>query len=124
MKIVAAGSATTADSDFGVARYNSDGNLDTTLNPGGLLPPNTEGMVTSEISGSDSGYAVALQSDGKIIVVGYNGNTDFVVTRYNTDGSLDTATFNPTGAFGGPPNSPGMVTTSVGTFDYGYAVAI
>jgi len=112
-KIVVAG---TADWDFGVVRYNSDGSLDTTFD--------SDGMVTTEISGNDQGYAVAIQDDGKIVVAGYSGNTDFAVVRYNTDGSLDTVTFNPTGAFGGPPNSPGMVTTVIGDYDYGYAVAI
>jgi uncharacterized delta-60 repeat protein len=120
-KIVVAG---TANQDFGVARYNWDGSPDTTFNPGGALPPYTEGVVTTDISGFDQCYAVAIQSDGKIVAVGYSGLTDFAVVRYNTDGSLDTTTFNPTGSFGGPPNSPGMVTTEVGTYDYGYAVAI
>jgi uncharacterized delta-60 repeat protein len=116
VKIVAAGNAAMADSDFGVVRYNSDGSLDTSFD--------TDGKVTTDISTSDQGYAVAIQSDDKIVVAGYNANADFAVARYNSDGSLDTATFNPTGGFGGPPNSPGMVTTAVGTYDYGHAVTI
>ncbi len=56
----------------------------------------TAGMVTSDINRStDIANAVAVQADGKLIVVGetYKNNDfsgeDFVVTRYNTDGTLD-----------------------------------
>ena len=37
---------------------------------------------------------MALQADGKIVVVGdseYNGDTDLFVLRYNEDGTLDTS---------------------------------
>jgi uncharacterized delta-60 repeat protein len=54
------------------------------------------GMVTTDINRStDIANAVAVQPDGKLIVVGetYKNNDfsgeDFVVTRYNTDGTLD-----------------------------------
>ncbi|MBK8092252.1 MAG: hypothetical protein IPK32_09820 [Verrucomicrobiaceae bacterium] len=56
-------------------------------------------MITAIGSGDDRGHAVALQSDGKMIVAGYNhngSNNDFAVVRYNTDGTLDT-TFGATG---------------------------
>ena len=50
------------------------------------------------------GYAIAIQSDGKIVVAGraYNAGDDFAVVRYNTDGSLDTSF-----------DSDGKVTTAV-----------
>ncbi len=77
--------------DFAVTRYNSDGSLDNTF--GG------DGKVTTDIindvwgGGSDEAYDVAVQSDGKIVVVGTtssgDGNDYFAVVRYNTDGSLD-----------------------------------
>ena len=54
-------------------------------------------MVMTDISRStDIANAVAVQADGKLVVVGqtYKNNDfsgeDFVVTRYNTDGTLDT----------------------------------
>jgi len=57
----------------------------------------TAGMVTTDISRStDIANAVAVQADGKLVVIGqtYKNNDfsgeDFVVTRYNTDGTLDT----------------------------------
>src|SRR6266705_4905865 len=56
----------------------------------------TAGMVTTDINRStDIAQAVAVQADGKLVVVGqtYKQNDfsdeDFVVTRYNTDGTLD-----------------------------------
>ena len=118
-KIVAAGLAGNAVTnvwDVALLRYNTDGTLD--LPFGGT---NT-GMVITDI-GSSSNYAnaVALQADGKIVVAGNafanpSANTsDIAVLRYNADGSLDTAGF-------GSPN--GYVTTSVGAFDNGYAVAV
>src|SRR5436305_10735635 len=57
----------------------------------------TGGMVTTDIDHStDIANAVAIQADGKLVVVGQTyknndySNEDFVVTRYNTDGTLDT----------------------------------
>ena len=45
-------------------------------------------------TGSDVGQAIALQSDGKIVVAGvaHNGvNNDLAIVRYNDDGTLDTS---------------------------------
>ncbi len=105
-KIVVAGSN---DSDFAVMRYNSNGSLDSTFG--------VNGISTTDV-GSDVGYDVAVQSDGKIVVAGYTfrdgQGIDFAVLRYNADGSLD-ATF----------DSDGILTTDFGTpFDYGKCVAI
>jgi uncharacterized delta-60 repeat protein len=65
-----------------------DGDLDPTFGTGG--------MVTTDLGRStDIANAVAVQADGKLVVVGqtYKNNDytgeDFVVTRYNTDGTLD-----------------------------------
>jgi uncharacterized delta-60 repeat protein len=67
----------------------TDGDLDPTFGAGG--------MVMTDLSRStDLANAVAVQSDGKLVVVGeaYKQNDfsgeDFVVTRYNPDGTLDT----------------------------------
>ena len=79
-KLIAVG---TSSNDFAVARYNTDGLLDTTFT--------SNGKVITDIgsSTSDRANAVAIQSDGKIIVAGTSGQ-DFALVRYNTDGSLDT----------------------------------
>ena len=82
-KIVAAGF--TYSDDIAVARYNSDGSLDTSFGTGGKV-------VTNWGSLNDYAYAVAVQSDGKIVVGGYantNGTFDFAMSRYNSNGTLD-----------------------------------
>ena len=98
-KIIIIGSTTNATDDIGMARFNSNGTLDSTFGSGG--------KVTTAISGStrDNGYGAALQSDGKIVVVGavLNSSLDIAVVRYNSDGSLDT-TF----------DTDGKVSTDVG----------
>jgi len=81
-----------ASYDFGVVRFNTDGSLDTTFGSGGL------GLVSTDFSGDDdSPAAVQIQSDGKILVAGTSAApgdasiSDFVIARYNADGSLDTS---------------------------------
>ncbi|MCP3686964.1 MAG: hypothetical protein GY784_01000, partial [Gammaproteobacteria bacterium] len=110
-KILVSGRADTSsgNADFALARYNSDGSLDTTFGGG-------DGMVTTPISGAhDMGNGISLQSDGKIVQAGYlNGTKDFAVIRYNTDGTLDT-TF----------DTDGIVTTDFGgSNDYAYRTTV
>ncbi len=73
-----------------------------------------DGRVTTDIAGvDDEGYGLAIQSDGKIVVAG-DTFSDFCLTRYNPDGSLDSN-------FG----SGGIVTTDfAGNVDGAYDVAI
>ena len=80
-KIVAAGfSHNGIDNDFALARYNTDGSLDTSFD--------TDGKVTTAIgAATDIANSVAIQSDGKIVAAGYanNGsNNDFALVRYET----------------------------------------
>jgi uncharacterized delta-60 repeat protein len=93
--------------EFAVIRYNLNGSLDTTFGSGGI--------VTTPIRAAlDEGRAVAVQSDGKILVAGYSyagapdpnypGTFDMAVARYNANGTLDTS-------FG----SGGIVTTDIGS---------
>ena len=110
-RIVLAGySNTGGDDDFALARYNSDGTLDTSFGTGGKVVTDFGGM-------DDRGYGVAIQANGKIVVVGdsRNGNDfDFVLARYNADGTLDAG-------FG----SGGKVTTAIGgSDDRGRSVAL
>ncbi|MFF8403008.1 calcium-binding protein [Streptomyces sp. NPDC014846] len=71
-----------------VARYNPDGSLDRSFDGDGLV---TTDLSPSLEEGGDV-RALALQPDGKVVVGGEVGTTrfDFVVIRYNADGSLDT----------------------------------
>jgi uncharacterized delta-60 repeat protein len=86
-KIVAAGFTfdETANIDFGVARYEPNGTLDPTFE--------SDGRVTTDFFGLfDLANAVAIQSDGKIVLAGSameNLANDFALARYNPDGSLD-----------------------------------
>ena len=93
-KIIVAGSAQVAGVEqFALVRYNSDGSLDTTLKGSGKL-------TTAVGTGDCHGEGVALQEDGKIVVVGYSFNASSLsstsgqlcstVLRYTADGSLDT----------------------------------
>ena len=89
-KIVAAGFAISQNGitqNFALARYGSNGVLDTTFNSDG---------ITQIDFGSccQSAYSVLLQGDGKIVTVGYpnteSSDSDFLLARLNTNGVLDT----------------------------------
>lgn len=71
---------------FALARYNSNGSLDTSFGSGGF------NKVTP---GTDDGIAgIVIRPDGKIIAGGWAGvssGTAFAVVGYNLDGSLDTS---------------------------------
>lgn len=99
--------------DFAIARYNTNGTLDNTFGAGGKVTTDFDGTN----SRNDAAQAVAIQSDGKILVAGYteNGsNTDFAVARYDTNGTLDT-TF----------DTDGKATAGVGTSnDRAYSVMV
>ena len=114
-KIVAAGYMYNDSTwEFAIARYNIDGSLDSTFDG--------DGKLTTAISTVDDEInAIAIQSDGKIVVAGYSNASgdinayepDLAVVRYNTDGSLD-STF----------NGNGILITSLGFYDVAYSVAI
>lgn len=78
--------------DFGLARYNADGSLDAAFGTGGKV------ITDIAPNKADVAMALALQPDGKIVVAGFNGApvtprmpSDFVIVRYNSNGSLDPA---------------------------------
>ncbi len=79
-KIVVAGTAFTGTDDFALARYNGDGSLDSSFGSGGKVTTGFPGGTTFAAD-------LAIQPDGKIIVVG--GSSDFCLARYNSNGSLD-----------------------------------
>jgi uncharacterized delta-60 repeat protein len=96
-KIVAVGRTNYASPDYLLARYNTNGSLDTTF--GGT------GKVTTDFGFiGDFALSMALQKNGKVVVAGVStvtsgpsGNTYVAdMARYNTNGSLDT-TFNGSG---------------------------
>ena len=87
-KIVVVGTSDNGSgvSELAVARFNVNGSLDTTFSG--------DGMVTTSFSaGDDVGSGIALQSNGKIVVVGTSNNgsgiSEFAVARFNVNGTLD-----------------------------------
>lgn len=119
-RIVIVGSTNTSGTnDFLVCRLTDDGLLDNTFDTDGIVT--TDNIRLSTGSSSETASAVAIQSDGSIVVVGtgYSGNLsegfydEFAVVRYTSNGSLDN-TFSDDGKF----------TTGGNDTDAGNAVAI
>jgi len=99
-----------SDSSFALARYNTNGSLDTTFSGDGKVLTNPAPGVP------DSANGLAIQTDGKIVVVGRTGNDgtrDFILARYNSNGSLDN-TF----------SGNGWLSTDFGGDDFGNAISI
>ena len=73
--------------DFSLARYNSDGSLDSSFGTGG--------KATANFGYGDEGYCGVLLADGKILVGGTSRNVgtldDVAVVRFNSNGSVDTS---------------------------------
>ena len=63
--------------EFALIRYNTNGSLDSTFGIGGIVSTAFGGFVMAE--------AIAIQSDGKILVAGGG----FLLARYTTNGSID-----------------------------------
>lgn len=115
-KILVAGSAVSGGSTtLAVARYESDGQLDTTFN--------TTGKVLTDVSflehgaaGTSRALAIAIQSDGRILVAGssvHSGHTEMALARYTPAGALDAS-------FGGN----GIVTHQIADHAWAYDLAI
>ncbi len=69
--------------------HNTDGSLDSNFGTGG--------KTTTTFGGSSSAVGVVIQGDGKILVAGTSfvtvplpASANFVLARYNPNGSLDT----------------------------------
>jgi uncharacterized delta-60 repeat protein len=107
-KIVLAGTVSNGSTYvFGVARFNTDGTMDTSFDADGKLLYNL-GLPNQWAS------AVVVQPDGKI-VVGGQANGDFALVRFLTTGAIDTS-FGVTGA--------GIVITDMGGQDAIRALAL
>ena len=99
--IIAAG---VSNAKFALARYMTNGSLDTTFGSGGIVT-NSVGLI-AQIND------VALQNDGKIVAVGFS-DTSIALARYTTNGTLDST-------FG----LNGIVTTAVDSTAIGSSVVI
>src|SRR6185503_19272253 len=110
-KIILAGTYTDGSGkQFVIARFNSDGTVDNGFDG--------DGFLITDFGSPDEGIrSVAIQSDGKIVAVGYtvlSGSKLIAAARYNIDGTLDNS-------FDGD----GKLTASFGTTnDMGTSIAI
>ena len=111
-KLVAAGSTNDGTQNrFALARYTTAGALDGAFGTGGL--------VTTPIGAKDDeAFALALQSDGKLVAAGFTNDgvqNKFALVHYNADGALDATGF----------GTGGKVTTPIGAKDdKAYALAL
>jgi len=83
--IVAIGRASGSGGRFALVRYEPDGTLDPDFGLGGKVR-------TDLTPGADAAFGVAVQPDGKIVVVGRAGPSSggaFALARYEADGTLD-----------------------------------
>lgn len=71
-----------------LARFGTDGVLDPAFGGG-------DGLVASSVMSDATGYSIAIQPDGKILVAGRGISTDgqygFLVARFTSDGSVDSS---------------------------------
>jgi uncharacterized delta-60 repeat protein len=86
-KIIVAGNAYNVNRGvFALARYNTDGSLDNSFGTGGIV-------MTQVGLSNDYASGLAIQPDGKIVVVGGSYDTSnvtaFATVRYNSNGSID-----------------------------------
>ena len=99
-----------SNNDFALARYNSDGTLDSTFGTGGkVLTDFSYRIGTVNIVGQDYINELLLQNDGKVVAVGtakIGAPDDFALARYETtltktkfdfdgDGKSDISVFRP-----------------------------
>jgi uncharacterized delta-60 repeat protein len=92
-KILVAGStiiSSNSESDFAIARYKSNGKLDSTFGKNGTVITDFSGMFDTR---QDVINSIVIQPDGKIICIGYSTGafTGFALARYNSNGNLDSS---------------------------------
>ncbi len=90
-KLIVSGRVDRAGSDFLVARFTADGQLDTTFGTGGV--------AFADFNASDTAHALAVRGDGTIAVAGHTNTPEgdrFAVAQFTQSGSAD-AGFNGNG---------------------------
>jgi len=106
-KIVVSGANFNPTRDFLAIRFNKDGSLDTAFGSGGFA-------TADFFQTTDEAWDLALQADGKIVLVGSSDDGLLAAARFNPDGSLDASFGN--GGKSAPGLAPGR--------EQGLAVAI
>ncbi|HEX2698965.1 MAG TPA: kelch repeat-containing protein [Acidimicrobiales bacterium] len=110
-KIVVAGSRqvfplTSFPTDALLARYNENGTLDPTFGAGGMVALDTGGVDDRNVYSNESFEDVAVDPDGKIVVVG-TVDRHVIVARYNANGAPDQG-------FNGASPTPGVIISDLG----------
>jgi uncharacterized delta-60 repeat protein len=112
-RIVAAGESNDGNAyDFAVTRYLTNGSLDPSFSNDGIV-------ITAVSNAEDRAEALALQADGKILVAGNwrnfnsNGDREFAVVRYLSDGTIDSSF-----------SSDGIATTNLGPSSGASGIAV
>lgn len=89
------------ETDASITQYREDGSLDTSFSD--------NGMAILDLGGSEDGFTLAVQQDGKLLLGGHSIDTSgiwhFFITRFNSDGRRDLSfgdggTILSTGVFG------------------------
>lgn len=111
--------------DIAVWHLLADGTADTGFDGDGLA------ILAGPAGGTghDFGKGIAIDSNGKIVVAGFStnaaGNTDVVVARFNTDGTLDNTFGGDVNPANGTPDGFVVVDTSgAGSLDEGNAMVL
>lgn len=114
--IITGTTQTTAPTLF-LAQYTAGGSLDTAnFNSGGSMP----GTQTLLLGSNSQAHAIALDSSNRILVAGYvtQSQSNILLARYNTNGTLDTTFNSPTGyiiySIGAGSNANGVGVQSTG----------
>ncbi len=82
--MVAGNVYTGSDYELGIAKYNSDGTLDTTFGGG-------DGKMTINDSSVNDARGIIIDDNGNVIISGYyynGGNYDFAIAKYDSNGVL------------------------------------
>ena len=83
-KILLCGYSSSPSDYYGfIARYNTNGSLDSSFGANGVVTQTIATYTDIEY------YGMSLQANGRIVVVGY-ADSGIILARYNTNGTLDT----------------------------------
>ncbi len=85
--------------DFALARYTSDGQLDSSFGIGGKVTTDFSQVITDFNGGNEQGNSITIDAAGNILVggtanlfdFGVDDDTDIALARYTSDGQLDTS---------------------------------
>ncbi len=107
---------------FAVARYNTDGSLDSSFGTAGITLLGAGGSPAGLLP---TGFWLLIQPDGKILAIGYSANETYQLFRLTSSGALDSSfgtggSATPLGqgfGIGGALQSDGKIVVTLELFD-------